>query len=420
MVRKSYRQQVIDRLDDITVTVIKQYYRSTLLGIPSYRSEELLFRCRNLRLRLRNRRYLFQRGSYRKREPKFELYLCPDHVDGLNEREFLFHFRLSRDSFWQLVQQIKNHPNFHRHGDARGKVPRPAEHQLLVLLKYYGSEGNAASNYNLSAFFGISHGAVDSCKDHALEALLTLEKHTYFWPNEAERQQISSRIKASYLFPNCVGIIDGTLLPLASRPLLHGENYLSRKRFYALVMLVVCDDQKRILYYHVGWPGSVHDNRVWRTCRLFRKCATMFSSKEYLLGDSAFTASDIMIPPFKSTPGNELPSNQSAFNTLLAKPRVKSEHCIGLLKGRFPFLKGIRLMLGNKIHLTRIINHVRGNVVLHNFLVGDPVDPEWIVTDEGGDDLDPEPASSNSNQPDGQRRAELMYYLSELEETTIN
>jgi DDE superfamily endonuclease len=71
----------------------------------------------------------------------------------------------------------------------------------------------------------------------------------------------------------------------------------------------------------------------------------MFSPKEYLLGDSAFTASDIMIPPFKSTPGNELPSNYSAFNTLLAKPRVKSEHCIGMLKGRFPFLKGIRQLL---------------------------------------------------------------------------
>jgi DDE superfamily endonuclease len=142
-------------------------------------------------------------------------------------------------------------------------------------------------------------------------------------------------IREAYMFPNCVGLIDGTLLPLATHPLLHGENYSSRKQFYAIVMLVLCDDQSRILYYHVGCPGSIHDNRVWRTCKLFktRNCAVMFSPREYLLEDSAFTASDIMVLPFKSAAGSELSANYRAFNTLLAKPRVKLEHCIGLLKG---------------------------------------------------------------------------------------
>jgi DDE superfamily endonuclease len=223
-----------------------------------------------------------------------------------------------------------------------------------------------------------------------------------------------------YLFPNCVGLIDGTLLPLATRPLLHRENYLSRKRFYAIVMLVVCDYQSRILYYHVGWPGSVHDNRVWRTCKLFKNCANMFSPREYLLGDSAFTASDILIPPFKSAAGSELSGNYIAFNTLLAKPRVKSEHCIGLLKGRFPFLRGIRMLIGNRLHMSTIIDHVRGTVVLHNFMISQPYEEEWIDSDEGVDDLEPEGTPSMSNDPDSRRRSELMFYLSELEETTIN
>jgi DDE superfamily endonuclease len=195
---------------------------------------------------------------------------------------------------------------------------------------------------------------------------------------------------------------------------------LSRKRFYAIVMLVVCDDQSGILYYHVGWPGSVHDNRVWRTSKLFKNCAAKFSPREYLIGDSAFTASDIMIPPFKSTAGSELSGNYAAFNTLLAKPRVKSEHCIGLLKGRFPFLRGIRMLLGNKVHMARIIDHVRGAVILHNFMIGQPFDDEWIDSNEGIDDLEPEAAATMSNDPDNRRRSELMYYLSELQETTIN
>jgi DDE superfamily endonuclease len=420
MVRSSLRQQVLSRLDDLVFAAAKNLVHCQLLGLPTVKVEELIYRLRKAKASISSRRYLVQRSLYRKRSPKFSVYLDPDHVDGLNDREFLFHFRMSRDCFWQLVAELKDHPNFDRlYGDAH-RVPRPAEQQLLVLMKYFGSDGNSASSFSIGTFFGISSGSVDSCRLNALEALLTLESRTYFWPNSEERKHISNRIREAYLFPNCVGLIDGTLLPLATRPLLHGENYLSRKRFYAIVMLVVCDDQSRILYYHVGWPGSVHDNRVWRTCNLFKNCLTMFSPKEYLLGDSAFTASDIMVPSFKCSAGSELAANYSAFNTLLAKPRVKSEHCIGLLKGRFPFLRGIRMLIGNKTHMARIIDHVRGAIILHNFMIGQPFEEEWIATDEGIDDLEPEANITMSNDPDSRRRSELLYYLSELEETAIN
>lgn len=254
---------------------------------------------------------------------------------------------------------VKDHQAFKkRTSDSRGRDPKPAAHQLLVLMKYLGSEGNVASSISLGTFFGVASGGVDDCKKAALEALLSLEPLTHFWPSAEERKAMSHRIKERWFFPNCVGLIDGTLLPLHSRPLLHGENYLSRKRFYAIVMLVVCDDQGRILYYHVGWPGSAHDNRVWRTCRLCKRHSDHFSPREYLLGDSAFTASDIMVPPFKCHAGSFLSANHTTFNALLAKPRVESEHCIGVLKGLLPFLKGIRMKIGFKKHMREIIDCV--------------------------------------------------------------
>ena len=319
------------------------------------------------------------------------------------------------------MELLKDHLVFQKSSDSRGPRQKPPSHQLLVLLKYYGCEGNAGSSIALGTFFGVGSGVIDYCKENALQALLALESRTVMWPNEEERRAIANRIKAQYFFPNCVGIIDGTLLPLAQRPLLHGENYLSRKRFYAIVMLVVCDDQCRILYYHVGWPGSVHDNRVWRTCRMFRKCHEYFSPKEYLLGDSAFTASDIMVPPFKAHAGSFLSSNQKGFNTLLAKPRVRSEHCIGRFKGRLPWLKGIRMEIGNKVQMDKVIAHVRGSVTLHNYLIDEPIDEAWMEGGEGEDDLAPEPIMArNSNEPDYKRRNELLFYLSELEETPLN
>ena len=183
MVRTSMRQQVINKVDELSLVLIKHYYRSNLWGIRSHRSEELLHRCRKLRVKLRNQRYLFRRTTYRKKDAKFHLYLDADHELGLNEREFLFHFRVTRECFVQLVHLLKDHPVFAKNNpDSRGSVPRPAEEQLLVLLKYYGSDGTGSSAFQLSAFFGISTGATESCRSSTLEALLTLETRTFFWP----------------------------------------------------------------------------------------------------------------------------------------------------------------------------------------------------------------------------------------------
>lgn len=72
--------------------------------------------------------------------------------------------------------------------------------------------------------------------------------------------------------------------------------------------------------------------------------------------------------------------------------------------------------------MERIISYVRGAVVLHNYLLGEGVDETWIdeAPAEGNDGLGPEPTSTDSNVPNYARRDELFFYLSELEETTIN
>jgi len=121
----------------------------------------------------------------------------------------------------------------------------------------------------------------------------------------------------------------GTLLPLENKPTIYGENYYTRKGGYAINLLVVCDHEALVTYFIVGWPGSVHDNRVWRTCGLKQNPHNYFEGNEYLLADSAFTAGPHVVPAYKCSPGNRLGINESKFNELLAKTRVKLEHCIG-------------------------------------------------------------------------------------------
>jgi hypothetical protein len=80
------------------------------------------------------------------------------------------------------------------------------------------------------------------------------------------------------------------------------------------------------------------------------------------------------------------------------------------------------MKLASREDMKRIIDHVRGNVVLHNYLLNDHTDNAWFddsIVEEGLDDLEPEPMTA-TNAPDYARRQELFFYLSELEDTTIN
>ena len=52
-------------------------------------------------------------------------------------------------------------------------------------------------------------------------------------------------------FVNCVGLIDGTLFPLAFAPTLNAEGYFMWKGNYAIKALFVCDDKARITL--LGW-----------------------------------------------------------------------------------------------------------------------------------------------------------------------
>jgi len=41
------------------------------------------------------------------------------------------------------------------------------------------------------------------------------------------------------------------------------EDYFTRKGNYVIKGLFICDDMAKITWMEMGWPRSVHDNRVW-------------------------------------------------------------------------------------------------------------------------------------------------------------
>jgi DDE superfamily endonuclease len=206
------------------------------------------------------------------------------------------------------------------------------------------------------------------------------------WPDHEERLDIKRRIRRESGFPSCLGFVDGTLFVLENKPLLDGEDCFSRKGRYGLAGLIVCDDPKRIRYVYSGWPGCSHDARVFENSMLARQPHQFFDGNEYLLADSGYTPCIQIIPAFKRPQNRGLGMEESQFNLQLSKIRVRVEHCIGILKGRFQSLKGLRTIIRRKRDVRRLTYWIRACCVLHNLVLQDPVKQEWLEDDDEGDD----------------------------------
>jgi hypothetical protein len=149
---------------------------------------------------------------------------------------------MTRSSFWLIVDLIKDHTVF----QSKWRRQAPVEHQLMTLLCFLGTEGNGMGDRRGRSVFRLGKGTVTLCQDRVIQAILDcLFEDSIKWPDIDERRIISERIRADFGRPNCIGVLDGTLLPLAFWPSTEDyADYKGRKLLYTLTMLVVNDDQR--------------------------------------------------------------------------------------------------------------------------------------------------------------------------------
>ena len=180
-----------------------------------------------------------------------------------SEVDFKQCFGMFRESFWKLHSRIKNHSVF---STKKGTKQIPSQFQLLVYLNWLRTEGDGESSHKGRRGWKCSVGNLGNCRKRCAAAIVgCLFESSVFWPDEVERQQIAAAIEEINGFPDCIGIVDGTLFPLWSKPQREDfADYFGRKMGYSLTCLVVNDHKRRVRYFHLGWPGSVHDERVRR------------------------------------------------------------------------------------------------------------------------------------------------------------
>jgi len=236
---------------------------------------------------------------------------------------------------------------------------------------------------------------------------LSLEKDYIKWPDSNQRRMISATCENEYNLPNAVGIIDGTHINLSQKPAIDGEVFWTRKCRYSLNAQIVCDFNRRIIYYQVGWPGSIFDQTAFSQTKLFLHPSLYLNPNEYLIGDSGYAASKHMLTPFRN-PAAEIPEN-ALFNLEFSKARVIVEHTIGVLKARWSSLRGIRTQVKKQDDFSEILKQLVVTFILHNICIGR--NDDWQNERNSDDFTDPEEIYAPQIQNGDELRQRMKDYV---------
>ncbi|KAK5647836.1 hypothetical protein RI129_002728 [Pyrocoelia pectoralis] len=206
-------------------------------------------------------------------------------VPQFTNEQFSTHFRVSRHVSQHLAQRFGASEYYHQEGDSVKVTPLKC---ILVFLWFAGNE--AVSYRDVADRFGISQSTLFKIIRRVINFLSNLSSEVIVWPTDDEKNEIEAWFRNKN-FVGVIGAIDGTHIKI-DKPAEDPDSYLNRKHFFSVQAQVVCDHKRRIRDIFVGYPGSVHDARVFRTSPLCtslpNKCGDL-----YILGDSAYPASNI-------------------------------------------------------------------------------------------------------------------------------
>ncbi|KAI9628616.1 hypothetical protein PSHT_05403 [Puccinia striiformis] len=125
-------------------------------------------------------------------------------------------------------------------------------------------------------------------------AILGIKGNMLKWP-DADAWKVTQQHYAKEGFDGCVGLINGSLIPIFDAPTKNGSDCCSRKGFCVIATLLICDTNRNIIYIHSGWPGCSHDARVMSNASVALNPNQFFLPGQYLLADSAFITTETVV-----------------------------------------------------------------------------------------------------------------------------
>ena len=244
----------------------------------------------------------------------------------------------------------------------------------------------------LSNLFGIGLSTVAVIVVETCQAITSnLLKRYVSIPQDELLGEVMRGFESCWGFPQVAGAIDGSHIPII-RPEECASDYFNRKGHYSIIIQGLVDFRGRFMDVCIGWPGKVHDARVFANSSVYSKgrSGTLFPSWTrklgsvevplVILGDPAYPLLPWLMKPYVENARTT--AKEKLFNYRESRARMVVENAFGRLKGRWRcLLKRLDFNLKN------VPAVVASCVVLHNLceMFGDNFRDEWESADTSQD-----------------------------------
>lgn len=149
-----------------------------------------------------------------------------------------------------------------------GRTAISPEKRIYTFLCFVGHE--VSSYRDCADRFNLSINALHDIISRVSEFIVDIAPQYIKWPSEKEMEITKAYFLEQKGFPNAFGCIDGTHIRI-DRPKDSPESYYNRKDFFSVQMQIVCNHENKILDVFLGYPGSVHDARVFKNSPVLQK-----------------------------------------------------------------------------------------------------------------------------------------------------
>ena len=172
----------------------------------------------------------------------------------------------------------------------------PVDIQVLAALRYYATGSFQTVVGELNGI-GLSQSSISRIVRKVSLAIVRLRgdfiKFSEVGPEELRRMKVEFFQMSG--FPNVIGAIDGTHIPICNHGGEDEDVYINRKGFRSLNVQVVCDAKGIIRNVVARWPGSCHDSRIFQESSLYQTCERGIVG--ILLGDNGYPCFPYLLTP---------------------------------------------------------------------------------------------------------------------------
>ena len=302
-------------------------------------------------------------------------------------QDWLQNFRMCKETFLYICNRLS--PELER-SDTVMRRPLSVQRRVAVCLWCLATPTEYRT---IAHLFGIGRSTVCDIVHETCRAIVKVLMKEYIkFPSGDDLDHVVDEFKTKWGVPQCFGAVDGCHIPICAPSEQHTD-YYNRKGWYSMIVQGLVDANYRFLDVCIGWPGSVHDARVFAHSNLYKKSTHghLIPNKLvtisgvcvplYMIGDSTYPMQSWLMKPFAHN--SNLSACQRNYNYRICRARIVVENAFGRLKARWR-----RVLKRNDMHTDNIPHVIAATCVLHNIceVHHEHFNDAWLQNTEGEHD----------------------------------